>query len=84
MTFAEADLLAEGFLKREANEKELPRLIATILLNVNRKQGSTPVKPEDIMILYTDAKKTVELMTKEEFEELKEWRKGIKWQIRAD
>jgi hypothetical protein len=49
---------------------------------VNRKPGTSAVRPEDVFPLYTDRKGTAELMSAEEFEELKEWRKGIKWQIR--
>lgn len=80
MTFAEADIIAEGFLVQEARQRELPRLIAAILINANRDPKKPAVKPEEIMTLYTDAKKIVELMSKDEYEELKEWRKGIKWQ----
>jgi hypothetical protein len=56
-----------------ARLKEVPRLIAAVLINVNRKKNSPAVKVEDIFPLYTDKKKEVALMSKEEFEDTKEF-----------
>jgi len=83
MTFTEIDIACKGYEKRTARANEVNRLVATILINVNRKPGSSPVKPEDVFPLYTDKRGAEKLMTKDEFEELKEWRKGIKWQTKS-
>jgi len=52
-------------------------------MNVYRKEGSPPVDVRDVMVLYTDKDKPkVDLMTRDEYEEMKEWRKLIKWQTK--
>lgn len=82
MTFTEIDIVCKGYEIRTARANQVNRLVASILVNVNRKPGTSAVRPEDVFPLYTDRKGTADLMSAEEFEELKEWRKGIKWQIR--
>jgi hypothetical protein len=79
MTFAEVDVYCKGYETRMAKIKEVPRLIATLLYNVNRKKGKPALDVENVFPLYTDKKKKVELMTKEEFEDFKEFRKKITW-----
>lgn len=52
-------------------------------MNVYRKEGSPPVDVRDVMVLYTDKDAPkVDLLTREEYEEMKEWRKKIKWQTK--
>jgi hypothetical protein len=83
MTFEEIELYCKGYETREARRKELPRLMATILMNVYRKEGSQPVDVKDVMVLYTDKETPkVDLISREEYEEMKEWRKNIKWQTK--
>ena len=83
MTFEEIELSCKGYETREARRKELPRLISTVLMNVYRKEGSQPIDVRDVMVLYTDKDTPkVDLMTREEYEEMKEWRKKIKWQTK--
>lgn len=83
MTFEEIELYCKGYETREARRKELPRLMATILMNVYRKEGTPPVDTRDVMVLYTDKDKPkIDLISKEEYEEMKEWRKNIKWQTK--
>lgn len=82
MTFAEVELACRGYETRMARVKEVPRLIAAILLNVNRKKGARAVGVEEVFPLFTDRHRKVQLMTKEEFENLKELRKSIVWQAR--
>ena len=83
MTFEEIELYCKGYETREARRKELPRLISTVLMNVYRKEGSQPIDVRDVMVLYTDKDAPkVDLLTKEEYEEMKEWRKLIKWQTK--
>lgn len=83
MTFEEIELSCKGYETREAKRKELQRLQCAILMNVYRKEGSQPVDVRDVMVLYTDKDTSkVDLMTKEEYEEMKEWRKLIKWQTK--
>ena len=80
MTFEEIELSCKGYETREAKRKELQRLQCAILMNVYRKEGSQPVDVRDVMVLYTDKDAPkVDLLTKEEYEEMKEWRKKIKW-----
>ena len=71
MTWGELDLWCKGYEIRLARSRELDRLIATILINVNRGKNSAVTYPEDILPLITDKKKTVNLMSKEEFEVIK-------------
>jgi len=83
MTFEEIELSCKGYETREARRKELQRLQCAILMNVHRAQGSPPVDIRDVMVLYTDKDAPkVDLLTKEEYEEMKEWRKLIKWQTK--
>lgn len=82
MTFAEVEIACKGYETRMARLKELPRLVAAILLNVNRKHGSAPIRVENVFPLFTDGRKKVELMTKEEFENFKELRKNITWRTK--
>ena len=83
MTFEEIELSCKGYETREARRKELPRLISTVLMNVYRKEGSQPIDVRDVMVLYTDKDRPkVDLMTRDEYEEMKEWRKKIKWQTK--
>ena len=83
MTFEEIELYCKGYETREARRKELPRLMATILMNVYRKEGTPPVDTRDVMVLYTDKDKPrVDLISKEEYEEMKRWREQIKWQMK--
>ncbi len=84
MTFAEVDLACKGYETRAARMKEVPRLIAAILMNVNRKRGSSAIKLEDVFPLYTDKRhKKVNLMTADEFNEVKELRKKVQWQSKS-
>ena len=83
MTFEEIELSCKGYETREAKRKELQRLQCAILMNVYRKEGSQPVDVRDVMVLYTDKDTPkVDLMTREEYEGMKEWRKKIKWQTK--
>lgn len=79
MTFTEIEIFCKGYETREARRKELPRLTAAILMNVHRREGSPAIQMEDVMPLYTDKKRTGDLMTKEEFDEMKEWRGKVRW-----
>jgi hypothetical protein len=79
MTFAEVELYCKGYETRMARLKEVPRLIAAVLINVNRRKGQAAMKPEDILPLYTDRHRNVELMSKEEYEKAKELSKRVKW-----
>ena len=83
MTFEEIELFCKGYETREAKRKELPRLMATILMNVYRKEGTPAIETRDVMVLYTDKDTPkVDLISREEYEEMKEWRKMIKWQTK--
>ena len=83
MTFEEIELYCKGYEIREAKRKELPRLMATILMNVYRKEGTPAIETRDVMVLYTDKDTPkVDLISREEYEEMKEWRKKIKWQTK--
>ena len=83
MTFEEIELYCKGYETREAKRKELQRLQCAILMNVYRKEGSQPVDVRDVMVLYTDKDAPkVDLLTREEYEEMKERRKLIKWQTK--
>lgn len=82
MTFAEVDIYCKGYETRMARLKEVPRLVAAILLNINRRKNTPAVKVEDVFPLYTD-KVTRDLMSKEEFEQAKNLRnRVIKWKTR--
>lgn len=81
MTFTEVEIACKGYEKRMAKQKEIPRLVAAILMNVNRKPNSPPISLEEVMPLYTDKEKA-DLMSKEEYEEFLEYRKRITWQAR--
>ena len=70
LTWGELDLACKGYEIRLARSRELDRLIATILINVNRGKNSAVTYPEDILPLITDKKKDVKLMSKEQFEEI--------------
>ena len=78
MTFSEIDVYCRGYETRMAKIKEVPRVIAAILLNVNRKQGAPVVPIESVFPLYTDKKEKKELMSKEEF--LNAQKLKVKWQ----
>ena len=65
------DLACKGYEIRLARSRELDRLIATILINVNRGKNIAVTYPEDILPLITDKKKDVKLMSKEQFLEIK-------------
>jgi hypothetical protein len=82
MTFAEVELACRGYETRMARVKEVPRLIAAILVNTNLKKGARRINPEEVFPLFTDGHRKVQLMTKEEFENFKELRKSIKWQVK--
>jgi hypothetical protein len=81
MTWAELDIVCKGYEIRLARSRELPRYIASILINTNRNpKKSAIVTPQDIMPLITDRKKEVKLMTLEHFEQIKKEREKIVWQ----
>mgnify|MGYP007068281576 CR=1 FL=1 len=72
LTWGEIDVICRGYEMRLARSRELPRYIATILINANRGKNTQPISPEDVLPLITDKRKSpVKLMTKEEFEEIK-------------
>jgi hypothetical protein len=79
MTFAEVEIYCKGYETRMAKIKEVPRLVAAILMNVNRKPHSPAIRLEDVFPLYTDKKTLQKLMTKDEYVELLELRKKIVW-----
>lgn len=81
MTWAEVDAACRGYEMRLARSKELERFMAAVLINANRKKGTRPIKPEDIMPLVIDRRQTgpVELMSKEEFEKAQELFNKVKW-----
>lgn len=64
-------MICKGYEIRLARSRELDRLIASILINVNRGKNSAVTYPEDILPLITDKKKPTNLMSKEEFEVIK-------------
>lgn len=81
MTFAEVDLACKGYEMRMQRSQELPRIMATILYNSNR--GKNPAKgvTEIYPLPMIDKRHTKgELMTKEEFDEAKEFSKKATWQ----
>lgn len=79
MTFSEIELACKGYETRMARIKEVPRIIAAVLMNVNRGNASV-IELEDVMPLYTDkAREPKELMTKDEYLEYIELRKRIVW-----
>ena len=80
MTFEEVEMVCRGYEIRMAKLKEVPRLVAGILINSNRKPGSPPIKLEDVFPLYTDKRSNSELMSEEEYNQLLEMRKRIQWQ----
>lgn len=80
MTFAEVDLACKGYEIRSARQKEVPRLIAAVLMNVNRKKGAAAIRVEDVFPLYTDKHKKVDLMKVDEYKELLEFRKKVVWE----
>jgi hypothetical protein len=78
MTFTEIELACKGYETRMARIKEVPRIIAAVLMNVNR--GNNPViQVEDVIPLYTDGKREPP-MDKDEYLEYMEFRKRIVWQ----
>ena len=83
MTWAEVDAACYGYERRLARSMELDRFIGTVLRNAHRARGERPIRPEELMPLITDRpKKKAELMSKEEFEEMKRLFDGVKeWQI---
>ena len=82
MTWTEVETACEGYQRRLARTLELQRFTAAVLINANRSKGSKMVRPEDIMPLITDKRRTEksELMTAEEFEKMKELFSKVKWQ----
>lgn len=83
MTWAEIEIVCKGYEIRLARSRELPRYIASILINANRNPKKTAiVTPQDIIPLITDIKKEVKLMTLEQFEQIKKERENIVWQQR--
>lgn len=83
MTFTELELACKGYETRMARLKEVPRLIAAVLMNVNRKENSPAIQVEDVFPLYTDkAREPLELMSKDEFLEYQEFRKKVIWNTR--
>jgi len=80
MSWEEIAAAGRGYETRLARHIELDRLIATVLINAYRKSGTRARTPEEIMTLITDRKmRTVELMSKEEFERTKELFARVKW-----
>jgi hypothetical protein len=79
MTMEEVNLACEGYEVRKAREKEVERLTAAILLNVNRGRGAV-VKPEDIYPLITDKKNKGRLITADEMNELGKVIDNAVWQ----
>ena len=79
MTFEEVDNWCRGYETRMAKIKEVPRLIAAVLINTNRKPHTPAISLEKVFPLYTDRQIKERLMTKEEFESCKELRGRIKW-----
>jgi len=71
MTFAEVEIYCKGYETRMARIKEVPRLIAAILMNVNRTKGTPFITEQEIWPLYTDKNKNIQLMTKDEYEQAK-------------
>ena len=81
MTFREVEAACKGYEVRLARSQELERFIASVLINANRKKGARVVRPEDIMSLVTDRKaKRVTLMSKDEYEKVKEMFSKVEWQ----
>lgn len=84
MTFTEVDLACKGYEMRTQRSQELPRLITTILYNANRGKNPAKEVTEFYPLPMIDKKHTKgDLMTKDEFEEAKEFRKKAKWQSRG-
>ena len=81
MTFREVEAACKGYEVRLARSREMERFIASVLINANRKKGARVVRPEDIMSLVTDRKaKKVTLMSKSEYEKVKEMFSKVEWQ----
>ena len=82
MTWTEIDAACHGYEVRMARQRELDRLIVTVLVNANRKPGTPAIKPESVIRLITDPKaRKVELMSVDEYEETKKLFASVKeWQ----
>jgi hypothetical protein len=81
MTFEEVDIWCRGYETRMARLKEVPRLIAAVLINANRKPHTPAISLEKVFPLYTDNQIKERLMTKEEFENFKSLK--IKWRNKS-
>jgi hypothetical protein len=68
MTFPEVEIACKGYERREARRKEVDRIVAGILANVNRKQGSSPISFESIYPLVTDQERVVQRMSRDDYE----------------
>jgi|GEM_PF-3185589 len=54
MTLSEFDRRCRGYHRRHAAKVKPMRLLATILLNVNRAEGEPALAPEEVTWLYGD------------------------------
>jgi hypothetical protein len=80
MTFEEVGFACSGYEMRQAREREVERLIATILLNVNRGEDNPAYMPEDVFPLYTDKFRETKIMSKEEYKDFNEQMDKVIWQ----
>jgi hypothetical protein len=63
--------MGRGYQRREAERAKPLRLIATILLNVNRGERDAAVTPEEVMYLYGDVPPAPpEILSEDEFDRI--------------
>lgn len=81
MSWEEVAAAGRGYETRLARYIQLDRLTATVLINANRKPHTKAYKPEEVMPLIIDRQMSnADLMTKEEFEKIKELFARVEWQ----
>jgi len=81
MSWGELDAAIEGYHYRLAKQVVMSRELLAATININRKEGSAPIRGCDLMPLIIDKNlKEEERMTKEEWEEITKILDGVKWQ----
>lgn len=81
MSWGEVEAAIEGYLYRLAKQVVMSRELLAATININRKEGSMPVRGSDLMPLVIDRNyEEKERITKEEWEEVNNLLNNIKWQ----
>jgi hypothetical protein len=80
MTLEEVSIACKGYERRKAKEKEVERLVATILLNVYRGEDNPPYLPEDVFPLVIDKERVNRLITKDEYQTFNDTMDKVIWQ----